>query len=278
LISLVSFIPWKVDAMDGVEGARTFQTSGSAYDRFMGRYSMPLACRFADAAGVAAGQRVLDVGCGPGALTTVLADRLGVAAVGACDPSPPFLDECRTRVPGVDARPGRAEQLPYGDDEFDAALAQLVLHFVSDPPAAAAEMRRVVRPGGAVAACVWDFAGEMEMLRTFWDAAQALDPDAPDEGRVMRFGKPGEIVELFEAAGLVDLVESSLGVSALYTGFEDLWTGFMEGIGPAGSYAVALSEDHRQRLRAEVERRLDVGKGPFELAAVARCAVGRVPR
>ena len=238
---------------------------------------MPLACRFADAAGVAADQRVLDVGCGPGALTTVLADRVGVAAVSACDPSPPFLDECRTRVP-FDARPGRAEQLPYGDDEFDAALAQLVLHFVSDPPAAAAEMRRVVRPGGAVAACVWDFAGEMEMLRTFWDAAQALDPDAPDEGRVMRFGKPGEIVELFEAAGLVDLVESSLGVSALYTGFEDLWTGFMEGIGPAGSYAVALPDDHRQRLRAEVERRLDVGNGPFELAAVARCVVGRVPR
>ena len=130
----------------------------------------------------------------------------------------------------------------------------------------------------AVAACVWDFAGEMEMLRNFWDAAQALDPDAPDEGRVMRFGKPGEIVELFEAAGLVDLVESGLGVSALYTGFEDLWTGFMEGIGPAGSYAVALPDDHRQRLRAEVERRLDVGNGPFELAAVARCAVGRVLR
>jgi SAM-dependent methyltransferase len=239
---------------------------------------MPLAWRFVDAAGVAADQRVLDVGCGPGALTTVLAARVGVAAVSACDPSPPFLDECRTRVPGVDARPGRAEQLPYGDDEFDAALAQLVLHFVSDPPAAAAEMRRVVRPGGTVAACVWDFAGEMEMLRTFWDAAQALAPDAPDEARVMRFGKPGEIVELFEAAGLVDCVESSLRVSAPYTGFEDLWAGFMQGIGPAGSYAVALPEDRRRRLRAEVERRLDVGNGPFELAAVARCVVGGVQR
>ena len=110
------------------------------------------------------------------------------------------------------------------------------------------------------------------------DRAPRSDPDAPDEGRVMRFGKPGEIVELFEAAGLVDLVESNLGVSALYTGFEDLWAGFMEGIGPAGSYAVALPDDHRQRLRADVKRRLDVGDGPFELAAVARCAVGRVPR
>jgi SAM-dependent methyltransferase len=207
----------------------------------------------------------------------VLADRLGVAAVSACDPSRPFLDVCRARVPGVDARPGRAEELPYGDDEFDAALAQLVLHFVSDAPSAAGEMRRVVRPGGTVAACVWDFAGEMEMLRTFWNAAQALDPYAPDEGRVMRFGKPGEIIELFAAAGLVDLVESNLGVSALYSGFEDLWSGFMEGIGPAGSYAVGLPDDHRGRLRAEVERRLDVGNGSFELVAVARCAVGRVP-
>lgn len=264
--------------VDGVEGARSFQTSGSAYDRFMGRYSRQLAHGFADAAGVAAGQRVLDVGCGPGALTTVLAERVGVTAVSACDPSPLFLDECRTRVPGVDARPGRAEQLPYGDDEFDAALAQLVLHFVSDPRAAAAEMRRMVRPGGAVAACGWDFAGGMEMLQSFWDAAQALDPDAPAESRVMRFGKPGEIVELFDAAGLVDLVESDLGVSVLYTGFEDLWAGFMEGVGPAGSYAVALPEDRRRELRAELERRLDVGDGPFELAAVAHCAVGRVPR
>ena len=167
--------------MDGVEGAQTFHASGSAYDRFMGRYSMPLARRFADAAGVAAGQRVLDVGCGPGALTTVLADRLGR-----------------------------------------------------------------------------------------WLRASGTSPG--------RFGKPAEIVELFGAAGLVDLVESSLGVSALYTGFEDLWTGFMEGIGPAGSYAVALPDDHRQRLRAEMERRLDVGTGPFELTAAARCAVGRVPR
>lgn len=264
--------------MDGVEGAMTFRTSGPAYDRFMGRYSIPLASRFADAAGVALDQRVLDVGCGPGALTTVLADRVGVGAVSACDPSPPFLEECRSRLPGVDARPGRAELLPFGDNEFDAALAQLVLHFVSDPEAAAAELRRVVRPGGVVAACMWDFAGEMEMLRTFWDTAQALDPDAPDEARVLRFGRPGEIVELFEAAGLVDVVESKLGVSASYTGFDDLWAGFMEGIGPAGSYAVALPDDRRRRLRADLERRLDVADGPFELAAVARCAVGRVPR
>ena len=165
--------------MENVEGARTFQTSGSAYDRFMGRYSMPLAELFADAAGVEPGQTVLDVGCGPGALTRVLVERLGTDAVAACDPSPPFVEECTARLPGVDVRAGRAEQIPFDDARFDAALAQLVLHFVSDPSAAAAEMRRTVRAGGVVGACVWDFADGMQMLRHFWDAAVALDASAP---------------------------------------------------------------------------------------------------
>ena len=123
--------------MDEVEGARAFRATGGAYDSYMGRYSKPLAIRFADAAGVEHGQRVLDVGCGPGALTGVLVDRLGADAVAACDPSEPFLAACAERHPGVIVRQGRAEAIPFDDGAFDCALAQLVLHFVSDPDRAA---------------------------------------------------------------------------------------------------------------------------------------------
>jgi SAM-dependent methyltransferase len=263
--------------MDNVEGARTFLTSGSEYDRFMGRYSTPLAQLFADAAGVSVGQRALDVGCGPGALTTVLVERLGIDSVAACDPSLPFLDDCRARLPGIDARQGRAEQIPFDDAAFDVALAQLVLHFVSDPPTAAAEMRRTVRPGGTVAACVWDFRGGMEMLSHFWDAASAIDAGAPAEGRTMRFGTAGEMVELFEACGLVDLDETVLTVESQYGGFDELWSGFMAGIGPAGSYAVSLPDDRREQLRRDLFERIGAPTGPFSLSAVARCAVARVP-
>lgn len=262
--------------MDDVEGARTFAASGSAYDLFMGRYSIPLADLFADAAAVAAGQTALDVGCGPGALTRVLVDRLGADAVAACDPSPSFVEECKQRLPGVDVRLGRAEQIPFDDDRFDAALAQLVLHFVSDPHTAAAEMSRRVRPGGVVGACVWDFANGMEMLRHFWDAASMLNPNAPDEARTLRFGGPGEIVELFEGAGLLSVEETSLTVQTRYADFDELWSGFLAGIGPAGAFTMSLPDDQRQRLRRDLYRRVGEPDGSFSLSAVSRCAVGRV--
>ena len=261
--------------MEDVEGARTFAKSGSAYDLYMGRYSIPLADLFADAAGVERGQKALDVGCGPGALTRVLVDRLGADAVAACDPSPSFVEECAARLPDVDVRLGRAEQIPFEDDRFDVVLAQLVLHFVSDPGAAAVEMSRCVRPGGVMGACVWDFADEMEMLRHFWDAASALDPDAPDEARTLRFGGPGEIVELFEDAGLLAVEETSLTVQSSYADFDEMWSGFMAGIGPAGAFAVSLPDDQRQRLRQDLYRRVGEPDGSFSLSAVARCAVGR---
>jgi SAM-dependent methyltransferase len=262
--------------MDEVEGARTFAASGSAYDLFMGRYSIPLADVFADAADVRRGQTALDVGCGPGALTRVLVDRLGADAVAACDPSPPFVEECRARHRDVDVRLGRAEQIPFDDDRFDAALAQLVLHFVSDPAAAAAEMSRTVRPGGVVGACVWDFAKGMEMLRHFWDAASTLNPDAPDEARTLRFGAPGEIVELFEGAGLLSVEETSLTVNSSYDDFDEMWSGFLAGIGPAGVFTMSLPDDQRQRLRQDLYRRIGEPDGPFSLPATARCAIGRV--
>lgn len=263
--------------MDQVEGARTFAVEGTTYDSFMGRYSLGLAERFADAAGVAPGDRALDIGCGPGALTGVLVSRLGAGAVYACDPSPSFRDECAARHPGVVVEAGRAESLPFGADTVDHALAQLVFHFVSRPHDAAREMMRVVRPGGRVSACVWDFDEGMEMLRGFWDAALAIDPDAPDEARTLRFGRPGEIAELFASVGLEDVVESTLSTASAYETFDELWSGFLAGVGPAGAYCASLSERDRSRLRTELFARFGSPPGPFTLGAVARCAVGRVP-
>ncbi len=262
--------------MDPVPGARTFDTSGAAYDAFMGRYSKPLAERFADFAGVASGLTALDVGCGPGALTRVLADRLGAESVVACDPSARFVDDCIGACPGVEVRLGRAEAIPYDDASVDLGLSQLVLHFVSDAGAAVSELRRVVRPGGTIAACVWDFEQEMEMLRHFWDAALTIDPSAPDEARVLQFGRAGEISALFVESGLERVAERELEVRVGYRGFDELWNGFLAGIGPAGSYCVALDEPRRDELRQDFFRRCGSPEGPFELSATARSARGRV--
>ena len=264
--------------MDEVAGARTFSVEGATYDAFMGRYSTRLAPPFAEAAGVRGGHgtTVIDVGCGPGALTAHLVDLLGPEAVRACDPSPMFVQACAARHPGVDVRAGRAESIPFPSGEADHALAQLVLHFVSEPEQAADELVRVVRPGGTVAACVWDFDEGMEMLRAFWDAALTMDEDAPDEARTLRFGKPREIADLFEGAGLADVVESSLRVTSTYDGFDELWAGFLAGVGPAGTYCVGLPVGQQERLRAELFERLGAPEGSFTLGAVARCAVGTV--
>lgn len=256
--------------MSTTAGRPMFQATGDAYDGFMGRYAAPLAPRFADLAGVTAGQRALDVGCGPGALTGELVRRLGADRVAAIDPSPSFVAACAARHPGVAVAAGRAEAIPHPDGGFDVALAQLVLHFVSDPPGAARELRRVVRPGGTIAACVWDFAEGMQMLRLFWDAATVVDPAAPDEARTLRFGRAGEIAALFTAAGLRDVDETVLDVAVDYAGFDDLWAGFEAGVGPAGAYCVALPAAPRERLRAELDRRLGAPRQPFTLSARAR--------
>lgn len=262
--------------MDEVTGASTFSVAGATYDAFMGRYSTTLAPEFSRAAGVEAGDTVIDVGCGPGALTSHLVRVLGPAAVSACDPSPTFVEACATRHPGVAVRLGRAESIPFPDDHADHAMAQLVLHFVSEPDAAALEMARVVRPGGRVSACVWDFDEGMEMLRAFWNAALSLDADAPDEARTLRFGRAGEIADLFEAAGLTRVIESNLRVSSTYDSFAELWNGFLAGVGPAGSYCIGLDENRRGRLRSALFDGLGSPAGRFTLGAVARCAVATV--
>ena len=263
--------------MEPAEGARTFRTSGDAYDAFMGRYSRALAPLFADHVGVEAGQRALDLGCGPGSLTTELVERLGAEAVSACDPSPSFVAACGERHPGVEVRAGRAEEIPFDSDRFDIAASQLVLHFVTDPLAAARELRRVVRPGGAIGACVWDFDDGMEMLRAFWDAALELDPDAPDEARTLRFSRRGEIVDLFAEAGLIDIDETTLEAETTYGDFDELWAGFCAGIGPAGAYCTSLDADGQERLRRLLRTRLGSPTGSFTLRALARSTVGHRP-
>ena len=181
----------------------TFEVAADAYDRFMGRFSEPLADEFIALAGLGAGHRALDVGCGPGALTRRLAALLGPAAVTAVDPSAPFVAAVRDRCPGVDVRRGTAEDLPFADNAFDVAMAQLVVHFMADPVAGLREMARVTRPGGAVVASVWDHAGEAGPLSTYWRAVRELDPAARDESGLAGAGE-GQLAALAQTAGLVD--------------------------------------------------------------------------
>jgi ubiquinone/menaquinone biosynthesis C-methylase UbiE len=263
--------------MGSAEGARSFTAGGDAYDAFMGRYAVLLAPLLADLAGVTAGQQALDVGCGTGALTAELVRRLGRERVAGCDPSPSQLETARARLPGVDLREAAAERLPYPDGTFDVALAQLVLHFTTDAERSAAQMRRVVAPGGRVAACVWDFEGGMQMLRAFWDAAVTVDPWSPDELLTMRFGRAGELSALLVEAGLADVREERLTVECRYRGFEELWSTLLLGIGPAGTHLLSLPADKQEALRTAYLERLGSPRGPFTLGSVARAVVGTVP-
>ena len=212
---------------------------------------------------------------GPGGLTATLAELVGAATVGAVDPSEPFVEQCRERVPGADVRRGYAEELPFADDGFDAALSQLVVNFMTDPGVGVGEMRRVTRPGGVIAGCVWDYSGGMEMLRAFWDAALELDADAPDEGRTMRFCREGELGRLWEGCGLGDVRSGALVVSAEYEDFDDYWSPFPSGLAPSGAYCASLDAERQAGLREACFRRLGSPTGHFSLSARAWYAVGR---
>lgn len=255
-----------------------FQASAEAYDRLIGRYSPSLAAELLQAAGISPGLRVLDVGCGPGALAAQAARIVGPAQVAAVDPSLPFAEACRSRIPGADVRVAPAESLPFADATFDAVLSQLVVNFLTDAPRGLAEMLRVAKPGGVVAACVWDYAGEMRLLRAFWDAAVAVDPDGAgpiDEGRWMRYSSPGELGALWSQAGLEDVEVTPLHVEASYADFDDLWTPFTAGVGPAGAYCASLDPARQDAVRERLRASLGDPSGPFTLTARAWCAVGR---
>jgi SAM-dependent methyltransferase len=244
----------------------SFDVAAEAYDRFMGRYSLLLSPQLADLAGVRGGQRVLDVGCGPGALTAELVTRLGPAAVAAVDPSEPFVAAARARNPGVNVLKASAEQLPFADQAFDAALAQLVVHFMSDPVAGLAEMARVTRSDGVVAACVWDHGGGQGPLSMFWQAAREIDPEVHDESQLAG-AREGQLAELFEAAGLHEIDESVLSASLEHPSFDEWWEPFTGGVGPAGSYVAGLDAERQAELRERCRTLLPIA--PFVLTARA---------
>jgi SAM-dependent methyltransferase len=253
-----------------------FAVPADAYDAFMGRYSRRLAPRFTEFVGVEPAARVLDVGCGPGALTTVLAGVVGAESVAAADPSESFVAACAARVPGADVREAPAEALPWADGTFDLTLAQLVVPFMNDRAAAVAEMRRVTRGGGVVGACTWDATGGMEMLRVFWESALALDANAPGEETRLRLGTPDELRALWESGALVDVTTAPLDLEAEYRDFDDFWSGFLGSVGPAGSYCAALPPEPQSALRDELRRRVGAPEGAFRLRARAWGVRGRV--
>src|SRR5437764_952674 len=232
----------------------------------MGRYSVHLAPQFADLAGVSDAQRGLDVGCGPGALTSELVARLGPDAVTAVDPSESFVEAARERHPGVDVRLAAAEDLPFDGGQFDAALAQLVVHFMADPVAGLRELARVTRRDGVVAACVWDHGGGQGPLSVFWEAARELDPELEDES-LLPGTTPGSLAALFVTAGLHEIEEAVLSVTVEHPTFDEWWQPFTLGVGPAGAHAARLGEIERARLRERCRELLR--DEPFELTARA---------
>jgi ubiquinone/menaquinone biosynthesis C-methylase UbiE len=249
----------------------TFTVPAEAYDRFMGRYSRPLAPLFATFAGVERGQRVLDVGSGPGALTEELVRRVGAGSVAAVEPSEPFVDAIRGRLPGVTVERAPAEDLPFPDASFDVAMAQLVVHFMADPVAGLREMARVTVRGGVVAACVWDHASDRGPLGVFWSAARALDLGVHDESQLAG-AREGHLAELFATAGVRDIESTMLTVQVEHATFDEWWEPFTLGVGPAGAYTAALDPDRQTRLRELCRERLPAE--PIVVTAGAWAAKG----
>jgi ubiquinone/menaquinone biosynthesis C-methylase UbiE len=250
-----------------------FEVPAAHYDSFMGRYSMHLSAQLADLAEIAPGQRVLDVGAGPGALTAELVARLGPDAVTAVDPSEQFVGALREREPGVTVERAAAEDIPFDDSTFDAALAQLVVHFMDDPVAGLREMGRVTRAGGSVTACVWDHGpGGHGPLSAYYAALHRFDPSQPGESH--RPGtRPGHLVELFRAAGLEDLDATTLTVRVEHPTFEDWWEPYMLRVGPTSHYLTSLEPDRLERLKELCREELSAP--PFVLEARAWAVRGR---
>jgi ubiquinone/menaquinone biosynthesis C-methylase UbiE len=255
----------------------SFQGTDRDYDRFMGRFSRRLAPLFADFAGVGAGLEVVDVGCGPGALTGELVSRVGERRVAAADPTEHFVASTGARFPEAEVVQAPAESLPFADARFDAALAQLVVAFMSDADAGIAEMARVARPGAAVAVCMWQPDDAMELLHAVNAAARAVAPDHPANRRARPYRTEAEGRALLERAGLEGVETTELEVTADYEGLDDLAAPVLAGTGPLAPIVTSLDDDGRRSFLGALAAHLGHPQGPFSLTGRAWAARGLVP-
>ena len=249
----------------------------------MGRWSRRLATQFLKFAAVKDGDSILDVGCGIGSLALAIADAFPSARVTGVDPSAAFVAHLQTEAAGERLRflVGDAQALEFADASFDRTLSQLVLNFVVDREKAVREMLRVTRPGGVVAAAVWDYGDGMRMLRVFWDEAVALDPPlAARDERTMPLSRRGELAALWRSAGLQQVEDQPIVIDLDFSCFDDYWSPFLGGQGPAGAYVASLSESHRATLASRLRDRLLSSRrdGPFVLQARAWAVKGNVGR
>ena len=257
--------------------------SGAAYEPYVGRWSRLVAREFLAWLAVPPESHWVDVGCGTGALTaTILAGGRPSSVIGI-DASEGFAAFAREQIQDLRAefRPGDAQTLPFGPATFDAAVSGLVLNFLPQPERGLAEIARVTRPGGIVAAYVWDYAGEMQLMRHFWDAAAALDPAALDldEGRRFPLCRPEPLERLFQDAGLAQVDVRAIDAPTVFRDFDDYWSPFLGGQGPAPSYAMSLTDDRRAALQERIRATLPTAEdGSIRLIGRAWAARGRMPR
>jgi SAM-dependent methyltransferase len=254
---------------------------GNPYERYIGRWSRRVAPTFLSWLGIPAGRRWLDVGCGTGALCAAILDSSSPSSVAGVEPSEGFLATARENLAGrATLLQGNATAIPLDDGSVDVVVSALVLNFVPDQPAALAEMARVTGKAGTIAGYVWDYAGKMELIRRFWDAAVDLDPNAAklDEGPRFPLCRPDALEKLFIGAGLKGVEIKPLDIPTRFTGFDDYWQPFLGGQGPAPAYAMSLDENARARLRDRVRERMPVAAdGSISMVARAWAARGTVP-
>jgi SAM-dependent methyltransferase len=255
---------------------------GSPYERYVGRWSRRVAPLFLAWLRVPAGRRWVDIGCGTGALCAAILDRCSPSSVAGVEPSEGFLATATENLAGRAAlHQGSATAIPLPDASADAVVSGLVLNFVPETKGALAEMSRVARDGGTIGAYVWDYAGKMALMRYFWDAAAALDPDAAklDEGPRFPLCRPEALAAQFTGAGLKDVEVTSIDIPTVFESFDDYWQPFLGGQGPAPAYAMSLDEGARARLRERLRERLPArADGSIALTArawAARAAVAK---